>query len=339
MRIVSALLALCLTLTSVPARAWNDRGHMTVAAIAWEFMTPRARERAIQLLRLNPDYRGWLSGSATTDREEIAFMRAATWPDKLRGRVCDEQQPRPGCSVRDDRYRPADADAEQNIGYADHRLRAYWHFINLPYSSDGTREVLPFSSNAETQIIAFSQSLSNGQIADEAKSFNLTWLLHIVGDVHQPLHATAWINRTFPDGDGGGNGTNVCRPAPETCVARALNLHKVWDRMLGEQADAASALVLARSIAAQLRQPNSELSQAFAAAEHEAPAGFSQKIHKWMEQSRTIAIRFAYVDPVRPGQGLIHLTDTYIANARQQAMQRAAVGGRRLAELLNRALG
>ena len=44
------------TAGSAPAHAWNDFGHMTVAAVAWQHLNPAARAQATQLLRLNPDY-------------------------------------------------------------------------------------------------------------------------------------------------------------------------------------------------------------------------------------------------------------------------------------------
>jgi len=37
------------------------------------------------------------------------------------------------------------------------------------------------------------------------KSYDLTWLIHLVGDVHQPLHCVARITKGDPEGDKGGN--------------------------------------------------------------------------------------------------------------------------------------
>jgi hypothetical protein len=49
-----------------PALAWNDRGHMTVAYIAYKQLTPTTRDRANALLKLNPKYSDW---SATVDKQ------------------------------------------------------------------------------------------------------------------------------------------------------------------------------------------------------------------------------------------------------------------------------
>jgi len=53
-RALSAGLLLAGLVAPAPARAWDDVGHMAVAAIAWRHMTPRARERAAALLRGAP---------------------------------------------------------------------------------------------------------------------------------------------------------------------------------------------------------------------------------------------------------------------------------------------
>ena len=40
---------------------------------------------------------------------------------------------------------------------------------------------------------------------DEEKAIYLTWLMHLVGDIHQPLHCAAVFSEQFPNGDKGGN--------------------------------------------------------------------------------------------------------------------------------------
>jgi hypothetical protein len=49
-------------------------------------------------------------------------------------------------------------------------------------------------------------STPNDPNLDKLKSYDLPWLLHLVGDVHQPLHSTTRVSATKPDGDNGGNG-------------------------------------------------------------------------------------------------------------------------------------
>ena len=54
----------------------------------------------------------------------------------------------------------------------------------------------------------------------------LRFLIHYVGDIHQPLHTTARVNEQWPKGDKGGNDFKL--PAKY----RANNLHAVWDKVV-----------------------------------------------------------------------------------------------------------
>lgn len=335
MRMLSAAVALSLVLTPTAGMAWNARGHMTVAGVAWERMTPQAKRRAIELLRLNPDFPSWVAGFPAGERDRIAFMEAATWPDDLRGRGCSEH-PGPSCIKDDEGYTPADAEVDQNIGYRDRRLRPYWHFKDLPYAIAGGKEEQPFRVNAETQIVAFSRSLSDSGLSQEAKSFNLTWLLHLVGDVHQPLHATTRFSTVHPRGDNGGNGVVLCSPAPAECPTKgrkAYKLHSLWDDAIGVSGSVRSARDKADVMLDELKQPGSFLSQVLAHAKLDASPA------EWLKESRALAEEYAYVSPIGPGKGPYYPTETYRNKAGSISEQRVLVAGIRLARLLNERLG
>ncbi len=85
------------------------------------------------------------------------------------------------------------------------------------------------SPNAETQINAFLDAL-NSDADDDLKSFDLVWLLHLVGDVHQPLHAATRVSSGATGGDNGGNDEKVCRVSLASCNEK---LHAFWDGALG----------------------------------------------------------------------------------------------------------
>jgi hypothetical protein len=82
-------------------------------------------------------------------------------------------------------------DAKRNIGYDDKMAHRYWHFVDLPFSRDGTALQQTKKPNALTQIIVFQDTIASATADDDVKSYDMVWLLHLVGDVHQPLHATA----------------------------------------------------------------------------------------------------------------------------------------------------
>lgn len=332
MRRLGTLLAAITLSIGNPAHAWNARGHMTVAAVAWSEMSTRARSRAAALLRLNPRYAEWTRNVPARDKAQIAFLEAATWPDEIRSLVCSTG---PNC-YRDEGYTPNDATADLNIGYADHRLRRYWHFKDLPFSTDGTATKAPFSPNAETQIIAFRDSLSDPNLSDEAKSYNLAWLLHLVGDVHQPLHATARFSHAFPDGDNGGNGEIICAPAPAACNTSGRyvdKLHGLWDEAIGTSSSPTGARSKASSLLAEAGQPQSFLARVVQRTDLDAPPA------NWLQESFALAQRYAYAAPIGDGKGPHHVTASYRAEAGSIASQQIVIAGERLGRILNQVLG
>jgi len=55
------------------------------------------------------------------------------------------------------------------------------------------------------------------------KSYDLVWLLHLVGDVHQPLHCATRVSAAAPDGHDGGNAVKL------DCTK--CELHAFWDNL------------------------------------------------------------------------------------------------------------
>lgn len=303
-------LALAVALASTPSLAWNSRGHMIVAAVAWDQMTPAARLRADTLLKLNPSYTTWTRDVPAADRAKTAFVRAATWPDAIKS---DPSYTNDGIN---------DAGATQNIGYQDKLRHKYWHYKDLAFSPDGTPIKTAPSPNAETQILTFSAALAAPGLSDDVKSYDLAWLLHLVGDVHQPLHATARFTASLPKGDSGGNDVLVCPSTMATCDASHNKaLHSFWDGALGTSDSPKSAFVKAGALA-----------PAPAAKAAIADPG------TWLEESLTVAKTSVYANPIGPDAGPYKLTARYEAVAGSYAEQRAALAGARLANLLNGAL-
>ena len=74
-RIAPLLVGAMISLFSFSAEAWHAAGHMMVAAIAWDQLTPAARIRATALLKLNPDYDKWVAGIPDADKDKTAFAR------------------------------------------------------------------------------------------------------------------------------------------------------------------------------------------------------------------------------------------------------------------------
>ena len=305
MKRIHALAVLSLLAFSPLAFAWNDFGHMAVAEIAYKHLTPAARARAAALLKLNPSYPDWVKGVAAADQDETAFLMAATWPDEIKRRS----------DYVDDGEHPSGPTAAQNIGYADKLMHRYWHFIDLPFSPDGTPLANPVKPNAQTQIYAFRLTLLSSKASDALKSYDLAWLLHLAGDVHQPLHATSRFTQGLPKGDAGGNKVALCAPPCRD------ELHAFWDDVLGTSRSVAQVKAFAASLA-----PADPKRVAVTAGS------------RWVAESFRAAKASAYAAPVGTGGGPYTLDDAYKAAALKLAKQRAELAGERLARILNAAL-
>src|SRR6266571_4077883 len=144
---------------AIPAlAAWDAAGHRTVAEITWESMTLRARERAVALLMHGP-----AEGTAA-ERDRALFVNAATWADLVR----NPHEPWHGYS-------------HPTWHYADF----YWDVENgRPHEIPGTG---PDSVAAGERAVAFRGLLAASTAAATTKAVALAWLLHLVGDIHQPL--------------------------------------------------------------------------------------------------------------------------------------------------------
>jgi S1/P1 Nuclease len=295
-----------------PVFAWNNIGHMAVAYVAYQHLNEATKTRVDKLLRLNPDYRKWLAaiprGTSAANKKLMVFMMGATWPDAIKSKSGYTDDGTEGGN------RPDGATSVQNIGYTDHLHHKYWHFVDTPFSTDGTTLPALPTPNAATQIATFRSVLASND-PDEKKSYDLVWLEHLVGDVHQPLHAATRVSSSDPQGDHGGNFVKLC-------AAPCKNeLHAFWDDLLGTGASAASAISAGRAL------PGADPTLA---AKKDAA--------DWIKESFDASQKSVYTSPIANGDGPFTITPAYRANAKKVAKQRIALAGERLANLLNEEL-
>jgi hypothetical protein len=300
--LITAILSTVLLSTS-SVLAWDGDGHMQVAEIACKHRTTASRARVSELLKLNPNYHTWIAHVPAAKREQMAFVMAATWPDFIKtatGYTNDTDRPPPG---------PA---SSQNIGYSDHLQHRYWHFIDTPFSTDGTALVQPAAPNAKTQIELFTAAIGSADASDDIKSYDLVWLEHLVGDVHQPLHATSRFSADLPTGDRGGNSVALCASPCKN------ELHAFWDNVLGTSKSATTAITAADKLA----------------APPAAGAAIADD-QVWITESFEAAKQFVYASPVGPGAGPYTLDTAYKSRAKTEAKDRIELAGVRLANLIN----
>ena len=316
------LLLVCLILGGLlrPAAvlAWDDTGHQIVARIAWEQMTTTARQNVISLLQEAPAdacLREMFSTDARplAERQREFFMRAATWADKVRR---NESAPRP-C----DRF-----DMPQ------------WHFIN--YFWEGTSDTdrpppehatrRPPTPNAVTQLQSLSASVANQSRPRAERATDLAWILHLAGDIHQPLHTTARITPQPEDaqGDRGGNNFRLWTPAGWT---RPMSLHSYWDNIIDlsvgqREAEELTDYVERVAIPLMERHPRAALSRCLQPGAFEA----------WAREGFLITRMALYPPDLQRGQ---RPSEAYQRRAHAISEQSIALAGYRLAELLNQRFG
>lgn len=177
--------------------AWGCKGHQTVALIAEKQLTPEARQFVDKLLTENPvdpQLRRYC-GNATRD----LLADASTWPD----------------DVRDD------------------RKNGPWHYIDIPRgASRGPLEQYCGNDGCITKAIADQLAILKDKSADARKRAEaLRYVVHFVGDLHMPLHATT-------NDDEGGNCVPVryLRRRPHQIGNSFIpNLHALWDTAILER--------------------------------------------------------------------------------------------------------
>lgn len=224
-KIFSALL-LALSLPH-SAIAWNATGHKLVARIAWEQMNATARRKVIAILKGAPADACLLDLQTTgPDSQREFFVRVSTWPDIVRP---DERQ-----------------------GLEDTRActrfhRRDWHFINFFWKgfsgetdADRPRDLTAVELKAiqrpdvnAVMLLGFFHPIvacdkPRCGTRPEDRAVTLAWILHLVGDIHQPLHTSARVTADAPVGDQGGN---LCKLAQSS----RFSLHSYWDGIVDLQ--------------------------------------------------------------------------------------------------------
>jgi len=278
------IFALALLLGPLPAQAWNAAGHRLVAVIAWQQLDDRQQQLAAQLLAAHPDYPRWQQRAKSAAARAI-FAEAATWPDDIRS------DPR----FHDDAEPPTPAIP----GLPDAARHRRWHYVDL----DEAGRVRDGELNR--QIDRLSQLLRSTAKNDEI-AWTLPWLLHLVADLHQPLHVGK-------HGDEGGNRVEIENPFNGRLPFTSL--HAYWDDLPGPP---------------WLRGRRLDESAARLTELHPQPAQGNPAT--WRAESHRL-LAGAY--PATAGSLLPIVTEEFQQTSKQTAERRIVEAGYRLGRLLN----
>jgi S1/P1 nuclease len=107
----------------------------------------------------------------------------------------------------------------------------YWHLVDQQSSSYNLPLAHPSIPNLGAEIGIMATDLAHHAPPDIA-AHDVVWLAHLVGDIHQPLHAASRLTKNNPRGDAAGSLVSFC--APEPCRG---NLHAYWHSLLGATKD------------------------------------------------------------------------------------------------------
>jgi len=325
---------LLLSSFSSEANAWGHKGHEVVAYIAYQHLDAVTRKEVDELVALNPCFTEWKTAVAPLPAAQQSvgiFMLAATWPDRIKNIphepiydcqpnhkfIVDGGTSGSGTAISSD-IPPATPEASQNIGYGDTRRHQYWHFIDTPFSPDGTNVDPSYTPNALTELMLLSKALHTNE-GDDLKSYDLVWVEHLVGDIHQPLHDTTRFTTGHPNGDEGGNLVLICETSGCTD-----ELHGYWDDLPGPGNDLTAAVALGQQLDTQ-PAPDDD------AINIENPAD-------WVSQGFALAKNVAYASPISAdsaGSTPVKPDAKYTALARSTMRDQLFLAGYRLATTLN----
>ena len=200
-----------------------------------------------------------------------------------------------------------------------------WHYKDFFFRSDGKPAVnKPEPINAVSKIEEFTKVLADRSRPDAERAEALRFLIHLVGDVHQPLHATARETDALPKGDRGGNSFLIL--PPDGAERGPKNLHSLWDGGAGllqsypRETGRAVAVAQGRALMAAL--PKSSF-----------PDESQMNPDKWAEESFAEAKAQVYSTE----EGAMPSAE-YLERSRALVARKLALAGYRLADLLNRSL-
>lgn len=181
------LIAALPALLPTSARAWWDYSHKTIAQIAWAEVKPATRTRMQALFARQSEL--------DTPRCPVRTIEeASVWADCVK----------PG----------------ERFSYA-----LPWHFQKIDICKPfDLKSACPFGNCVSAQITRNAKLLADRSLPQRERLQALAFLVHLVGDLHQPLHAA-------DRADQGGNRTRA-----RYGDAGPYPLHMIWDGYLAERA-------------------------------------------------------------------------------------------------------
>jgi hypothetical protein len=280
---------------------------MVTAEIAYDQLlssAPEIIDAAAALLDEHPDRGAFeVAGSRATGRDHArrALLECARWPDDARKTAYDH---------------------------------AYWHVTAWPVVSSESPPASPPDLNtpAFEAIPAFDlnfKTLKDKAASIPERAVALCWVMHLAGDVHQPLHTAQLFSARAPNGDRMGLDEYV-----QDATGKPVTLHWYWDDSVNQSNDDQEIVRRAREL--QDRFPRGSLTE-LQTPTHAGDFG------RWARQeSYPLAVKYVYGPGLSYGSTAAEARAVPEDQAKQVAsvaQRRATIAGYRIADLLRDALG
>jgi acetolactate decarboxylase len=262
-----------------------------IASIAYRRLDEATRRRLHEILKHHPAYAPlWTNRPTNGPDEALNLLQSASiFPD--------------------------DARSDPWTAYG----RSPAHYVNFRVmAEEGNRIEPPLpGENVLNSYVGHVRRARDRRTSLEEKAIDLCWVLHLAGDIHQPLHAVARFSKALPEGDRGGNQVTVPNPR-----GNFTNLHAYWDDLLGSESDPAAIERLATELMAEL-----------------PPMQFVEPLRKtgiddWAEESAALALAAVYAGLDPNVTSVAELPAGYDERSRRVARLRIALAGYRLADQL-----
>ncbi len=272
---------------------------MIIGAMTYRMLPAELQMYYTDLLMAHPEFDRWEREYAelrvSLPLGEYVFMMASIWPDEIR----------------------------REGGPYNHPT---WHYTNFPVLPDAypLEETLTPENDVIFAIRESRRVLADPVASQVDRAAHLGWILHVIGDLHQPLHTVALVNEWYPEGDRGGNLFFV-RPRKDS---KGVNLHAYWDGLLGTSGEVREARNDASLF---IRQYVEKLRGG-------TPADFD--VRTWALEGREIAINDVYLKgdlaPATEEQRETSsvLPETYGQRAKSIAQERVVIASLRLLDVL-----
>jgi hypothetical protein len=241
-----------------------------------------------------------LESAPAEDRDCGLFMFAAEWPDVIRS----------------------------DANYKDYH-HPKWHYTDEPYKpADQPASVKTLPPDDENIMPAFEKNLAimnDEKESPQNRAVAICWVLHLIGDIHQPLHTTSLFTVDYPNGDQGGNLVFI-KPKPD---GRPTKLHWFWDDLILESED----FVEARNLATALR------TRPEFARPNLTPIDGETTFEQWKDSSVKLAIDAVYCNgkvmgsPHKDSAAPV-LSEAYVKSAKAVAERQIVLAGYRIADRL-----